>query len=86
MLKRLEYIERVVSATDCGTDFVLNQKTELLPLYRSAGDEARAIATSKQERLRILAVLRWRYLAEYGPEEMRRRVQSESAEIRMERE
>lgn len=68
VIKRLEYLSYLLGITDCGTQYVLDHKSQLLPLYRAVNEEAVSIAKTRREKLALVSITSKLDLLELGPD------------------
>ncbi|MFS8084441.1 MAG: hypothetical protein ACMG6H_02340 [Acidobacteriota bacterium] len=68
ILKRLEYLSYLLGITDCGTQYVLDHKAALLPLYRAIHEEAVGIAKTRREQQVLVSIASSLDLLEIGPD------------------
>jgi hypothetical protein len=54
--ERLEHLSFLLGMTDCGTQYMLEHKTELLPLYRDVNEEAASIARTRREKQVLVSI------------------------------
>jgi len=85
-LDRLGHLVDILSMIDCGTEYVLAHKVQLLPLYRAVNEEALAIARTKKERQLAIGTTRWVDLVEIGSDAAMKKSRLASEAIRMEQE
>lgn len=54
--ERLEHLSFLLGMTDCGTQYMFDHKTELLPLYRDVNEEAVSIAKTRREKQVLVSI------------------------------
>jgi hypothetical protein len=67
-MERLEHLAFLLRMTDCGTRYVTEHKTELLPLYRAVNEEAVIIAKTLREQQVLVRIASKLDLLELGPD------------------
>lgn len=80
--ERLDDVVKMLSHTDCGTEYRLNHKSKLLPLYREMNAEAQETAKSPRDRESAVLTQRSVDLVQFGSEEADRRARAALDAIR----
>ena len=65
-MEQLMDLAKTVKHTDCGTDYVLENKATLMPFYRAAAEHARRLSQTRREWNVAFAVIEWEYFLEAG--------------------